>query len=65
MATILLEKRVRAVPVIGNVGKVVGIVTEMDLMHRAEAGTERPYSWWLHFLTDNATIAADHVKSQG
>src|SRR6266496_1255029 len=62
-AKILLEKRISAVPVVDNVGKVVGIVTEKDLMHRAEAGTERPYSWWLHFLTDDATIAADYVKS--
>jgi predicted transcriptional regulator len=32
-------------------------------MHRAEAGTERPYSWWVHFLAGDATIAADYVKS--
>ena len=63
VAKILLEKRIIAVPVVDNAGKVVGIVTEKDLMHRAEAGTERPYSWWLHFLTDDATIAADYVKS--
>ncbi len=63
VAKLLLEKRISAVPVVDNVGKVVGIVTESDLMHRTEAGTERPYSWWLHFLTDDATIAADYVKS--
>jgi hypothetical protein len=32
-------------------------------MHRTEAGTERPYSWWVHFLAGGATIAADYVKS--
>jgi CBS domain-containing protein len=63
VANILLKKRISAVPVVDNADKVIGIVTESDLMHRAEAGTERPYSWWLHFLTDNATIAADYVKS--
>ena len=63
MANILLKKRISAVPVVDNADKVVGIVTESDLMHRAEAGTERPYSWWLRFLTDDATIAADYVKS--
>ena len=63
VANILLKKRISAVPVVDNAFKVVGIVTESDLMHRAEAGTERPYSWWLRFLTDDATIAADYVKS--
>ena len=64
VAKVLLEKRISAVPVVDNVGRVVGIVTESDLMHRAEAGTERPYSWWVHFLAGDATIAADYVKSR-
>ena len=63
IAKILLEKRISAVPVVDNVGKLVGIVTESDLMRRAEAGTEHPYSWWVHFLAGDATIAADYVKS--
>ena len=63
VAKILLEKRISAVPVVDNVGKVIGIVTESDLMHRAEAGTERPYSWWAHFLAGDATMAADYIKS--
>ena len=63
VAKILLEKRISAVPVVDDAGKVVGIVTEGDLIHRAEAGTERPYSWWVHFLAGDATIAADYAKS--
>ncbi|MBU6462181.1 MAG: CBS domain-containing protein [Bradyrhizobium sp.] len=63
VARILLEKHISAVPVVDSAGKVVGIVSERDLMHRAEAGTERPYSWWVHFLAGDATIAADYVKS--
>jgi CBS-domain-containing membrane protein len=63
VANILLEKRISAVPVVDDAGKLVGIVTESDLMRRAEAGTEHPYSWWVHFLAGDATIAADYVKS--
>jgi CBS domain-containing protein len=63
VARILLEKHISAVPVIDSAGKVAGIVTESDLMHRTEAGTERPYSWWLHLLAGGAPIAADYVKS--
>ena len=63
VAQILLEKHISAVPVVDSAGRVVGIVSEGDLMHRTEAGTERPYSWWVHFLAGDATIAADYVKS--
>ena len=63
IAKTLLDKRISAVPVVDNAGKIVGIVTEGDLMRRAEAGTEHPYSWWVHFLAGDATIAADYVKS--
>ena len=63
VARILLEKRISAVPVVDNIGKLVGMMTESDLMRRAEAGTERPYSWWVHFLAGDATVAADYVKS--
>ena len=63
VARILLEKRISAVPVVDDGGKVVGIVTEGDLIHRAEAGTERHDSWWLRFLTEDATFAVDYVKS--
>lgn len=65
VAKILIEKRISAVPVVDNAGKVVGIVTEGDLLRRTEAGTERPYSWWVHFLAGDATVAADYVKSHG
>ena len=63
VAKILLKKRISAVPVVDDAGKVIGIVTEGDLIHRAEAGTERHDSWWVRFLTDDATIAADYAKS--
>jgi CBS domain-containing protein len=62
-AQILLEKRISAVPVVDETGKLVGILTESDLMRRAEAGTEHPYSWWVHFIAGDATVAADYVKS--
>ena len=63
MARLLLAKRISAVPVVDGAGKLVGIVTEADLMRRAEAGTERPHSWWLALLLGDSAIAADYVKS--
>jgi CBS domain-containing protein len=63
VAKMLLEKRISAVPVVDDAGKVIGIVTEGDLIHRAEAGTERHDSWWVRFLAGDATTAADYAKS--
>ena len=62
VARLLATKRISAVPVVGA-GKLVGIVTEADLMRRVESGTERPYSWWLSFFLGDRALAADYVKS--
>jgi CBS domain-containing protein len=46
----------------GN-GTIVGIVTEGDLMHRNEAGTERRRSRWLEMLQTDWAAASDYAKS--
>lgn len=63
VAKTLLDKRISAVPVVDGKGKVVGIVTESDLMHRVEAGTERHRSWWLEAFTGQWEAATDYSKS--
>ena len=63
VAKLMAANRISAVPVVDGAGKVVGIVTEADLMRRAETGTERPYSWWLHAFMGDDAIAANYVKS--
>jgi CBS domain-containing protein len=63
LAKILLANRISAVPVVDSVGKVVGIVSEADLMHRAEAGTERPASWWLSLISGDRAVATEYVQS--
>jgi len=63
VAKTFLERRISAAPVVDDQGKLVGIVSEGDLMHRAEAGTERHRSWWLRALTAEETLAAEYVKA--
>src|SRR6516164_3690437 len=58
VAKLLIAKRISAVPVVNGAGKLVGIVTEADLMRRVEAGTEHCYSWWLSFFLGDRAIAA-------
>ena len=63
VAKILLERRIGAVPVVDEHGKIVGIVSEGDLMHRAEAGTERKHAWWLRGFIGDETLATEYVEA--
>jgi CBS domain-containing protein len=38
----MLDHRIRGLPVVDDDGRVVGIVTEGDLMRRSEFGVEPP-----------------------
>ena len=63
VARILLANHISAVPVVDSGGKVIGIVSEADLMHRTECGTERPTSWWLSMISGDRALAAEYVQS--
>ena len=63
VAKLLLEKRVSAVPVLDSEDRLVGIVSEGDLLHRIEAGTKRRRSWWLQAFTGNNTLAVEYIKA--
>ena len=63
VAKTLLERRISAVPVVDDSGKLAGIVSEGDLMHRAEIGTQRRHSWWLRVLTGDDALAAEYTKA--
>jgi CBS domain-containing protein len=63
VAELFLKHRISAVPVMDDQNRVVGIVSEGDLLHRVEAGTERRYSWWLLALMRNEALADDYVKA--
>ena len=59
VAQTLLERRISAVPVVDDQGKVVGIVSEGDLLHRAEAGTEKQRPWWLRAFVGSDALASE------
>lgn len=61
-AQMLLDNRISAMPVIDQAGKLVGIVSEGDLMRRQEAGTGRHHSWWLDLLASPRERALTYVK---
>jgi CBS domain-containing protein len=62
---LMLENRVSGLPVLGDEGKVVGILTEGDLLHRSETATERHRPRWLELLMGPGRIAEEYVKTHG
>jgi CBS domain-containing protein len=65
IATLMTERRISGVPVIMPDGKVVGVVSESDLIYRAEMGTERKRKWWLAIFSDPDELARDYAKAHG
>ena len=65
VAALMTEKRISGVPVVSDDGTVVGIISESDLMRRAELGTEAPRKWWLSFFSDPDALARQYTKAHG
>jgi CBS domain-containing protein len=61
----MLTHRISAVPVLDGQGRLVGILSEGDLLRRSETGTQRRRSWWGMFGVGSEALAAEFVKSHG
>lgn len=64
-ADLMARHHVSALPVVAVDGKLVGIVSEGDLLHREETQTEKRRSWWLELVTGYEARAKDYVKAFG
>ncbi|MDX1653793.1 MAG: CBS domain-containing protein [Candidatus Competibacteraceae bacterium] len=65
IAKLLLEHHISAVPVVDADNRVLGIVSEGDLIHRPELGGRRRRSWWLSFLTGDEELTQEYLKTHG
>jgi len=63
VACLFMERRISAVPVVDDQGKIVGIVSEGDLMHRSEISTQRRHPWWLVLMAGDEGLAAEYIKA--
>ena len=63
VAKLLAEYGISAVPVVDKENRVIGMVSEGDLLHRAETGTERRRSWWLEMMASTNQLAGEYLKS--
>lgn len=62
-ARTLVDRRISGAPVVDAAGRVIGIVSEGDLIRRAELGTEKEWSGWREFLMAKRTLAHEFIKS--
>jgi CBS domain-containing protein len=67
IAGLLLEHKISAVPVVDGEHRVIGIVSEGDLLGRPSAGS--PRARWLRLFNDNAAtleeiVTARHLKAR-
>ena len=65
VAALLVQHRIGAVPVVTKSGQLVGIISQTDLGHRSETGTEKRRKWWPDMFTDANARAREYVKSHG
>ncbi|AQU81470.1 MAG: CBS domain-containing protein [Halomonas sp.] len=64
IAQLLLDHRISAVPVVDNDRKVLGIVSEGDLMRRIKRDDDQGHSWWLSLFTGGKD-PGEYIKSHG
>ena len=62
---LMLNCRISGLPVIDAAGRLVGIVTEGDLLRRAETGTTRQRGRWLQLLLSPGRLADEYVHTHG
>jgi CBS domain-containing protein len=62
---LMSEHDVSALPVVDAAGKLVGVLSEADLIHRVEIGTEKHRPWWVEAVTGASTLATEFAKSHG
>lgn len=64
IAQLLLNHRISAVPVVDDEHRVIGIVSEGDLMRRVKDDNDHGHSWWLTLFAGGKD-AGDYVRSHG
>jgi CBS domain-containing protein len=62
---LMLEHRISGLPVVDADGAAVGMLTEGDLLRRAETDTEPAVSWWRSLLSSPGRLAERYTRTHG
>ena len=60
---IMLQRHISGLPVVDSQGRLAGIITEGDLLRRAETGTEHKRPRWLEFLVGPGKLAEEYTRA--
>jgi CBS domain-containing protein len=62
---LMLQNHISGLPVIDAEGRLQGMLTEGDLLRRAETGTQRQRPRWIAFLRGPGRLADEYVRTHG
>lgn len=65
IARLLDKERGNSIPVVDRTGRLVGVVSEGDLIRRPEIGTEPRRAWWHAIFLNAAAVSHEYVRSHG
>jgi len=63
IARLMLDKGISAVPVVDSAGAPLGIVSEGDLIGRADSDREARRDWWLALLAEGEALNPDFLTN--
>jgi len=64
VAKTFVQSRISGAPVLDHDNKLVGMISEGDLMYRSELGTERAHPYWYLEYAGKEHLAAEYVKAR-
>lgn len=62
---LMLDKHISGLPVVDKSGRLVGMLSEGDLLRRAETGTQKKRARWLEWLLNPGALATEYAHSHG
>jgi CBS domain-containing protein len=65
VARLMAQNDLSALPVVDDLGRLVGIISEADLLRREEIGTEVHRPRWMEAMTPATTLAAEFARAHG
>ena len=65
IAELLYTRRISGVPVVDAERRLVGVVSEGDLIAHAATIGEQPRAWWLRLFSNDTNIARDYARTHG
>ncbi len=63
IAKLMADRGISGVPVIDSTKRVIGMISEGDLLRRIETGTEPDHAWWLAMKASTETMTREYVQS--